>query len=151
MGLLKYQQQVIPQVYCVIKFFGEPIFRRFSNWREWHIWTFGVWIQSGGKIERWQRRPEKRFPTSTFVRLKICVERHFPDFNFPGFGLFKSTPLLVFFPKNGPSQPLFHLFLSFQTNIIIFTTIICEKMSIQYMVLVFEPTTFKTCVSSHNH
>ena len=36
------------------------------------------------------------------------------------------------------------LFSSFQTNTTIFTTNICAKMSIQYMVLGFEPTTFST-------
>ena len=38
------------------------------------------------------------------------------------------------------------LFLSFQTNIAIFTTNIGEKLSIQYMVLEFEPTTINTCL-----
>ena len=42
-------------------------------------------------------------------------------------------------------------FWSVQTNITIFTTILCEKNSIEYMVPGFEPTTFGTCVSSHNH
>ena len=52
----------------------------------------------------------------------------------------------------GQSRALFQLFSSFQTNIItILTTNQCEKMSIQYMVLGFKPTTFRTWVSSHNH
>ena len=51
----------------------------------------------------------------------------------------------------GKSRPLFVYFWSFQTNISIFTTNICEKMSIQYTVPGFEPTTFGTWVSSHNH
>ena len=38
-----------------------------------------------------------------------------------------------------------------QTKIRNFTTIKYEKMSIQYTVLGFEPTTFGTRVSSHNH
>ena len=47
---------------------------------------------------------------------------------------------------------LFRLFLSFQANInTIFTINKYEKMSIQYMVLGIEPTTFGTQVSSHNH
>ena len=47
---------------------------------------------------------------------------------------------------NGPTQASFIIyFQSFQTDIIaIFTTNICEKMFIQYMVLGFEPTTFGT-------
>ena len=44
--------------------------------------------------------------------------------------------------------PLFRLFSSFQTNFTIFTTNKCEKMSIQYTVLGFEPTIFGTQVSS---
>ena len=50
----------------------------------------------------------------------------------------------VSFFKNGPTRPLFHLFLSFQNQIIIFTTNKCEKMSIQYTVLGFKLTTFGT-------
>ena len=57
----------------------------------------------------------------------------------------------VFYLKNGSSRPLFGLFSSFQTNITFFTTNICEKMSIQYTVLGFEHTTFKTWVSIQNH
>ena len=38
----------------------------------------------------------------------------------------------------------FVYFRSFQTNITIFKTNICEKMSIQYSVLGFEPITFRT-------
>ena len=53
--------------------------------------------------------------------------------------------------KVGKSWPLFNLFSSFQTNITIFTTNIWEKMSIQYTVLGFETTTFRTWVSSHDH
>ena len=48
------------------------------------------------------------------------------------------------FLKMGHPRPLFHLFSSFQTNITIFTTNICEKMSIQYTVPGFELTTFGT-------
>ena len=44
----------------------------------------------------------------------------------------------------GQSGPLFCLFLSFQTNIPIFTTNGREKTSIQYTALGFEPTTFGT-------
>ena len=50
----------------------------------------------------------------------------------------------LFFFKMGQPRPLFHLFSSFQTHITIFTTNKCEKMSIQYTVLGFEPTTFGT-------
>ena len=50
-----------------------------------------------------------------------------------------------FFLKKWANPSLFFVyFRSFQTSITIFTTNICEKMSIQYMVLGFEPTTFRT-------
>ena len=56
------------------------------------------------------------------------------------------------FLKKWANPGLFFVyFWSFQTNTItIFTTNTCEKMSIQYMVLEFEPTTFRMRVSSHN-
>ena len=55
------------------------------------------------------------------------------------------------FLKMGHSRTLFHLFSSFQTNITIFTTNVCEKYSSsRYKVLGFEPTIFRTRVSSHN-
>ena len=44
----------------------------------------------------------------------------------------------------GHRRPLFRLFSSFKTDITIFITNVCEKMSIQYLVLGFEPTTFRT-------
>ena len=51
--------------------------------------------------------------------------------------------ILNLFLKMGQPRPLFRfIFRSFQTNITIFTTNICEKMSIQYMVPGFEPMTF---------
>ena len=57
-----------------------------------------------------------------------------------------------FFLKKWANPGLFFVyFQSFQTNITIFTTNICEKMSIQYTVPGFEPMTFGLWVSSHNH
>ena len=52
----------------------------------------------------------------------------------------------LFFIKKWANPGLFFVyFWSFQANIItIFTTNICEKMSIQYTVQGFEPTTFGT-------
>ena len=51
----------------------------------------------------------------------------------------------IFFFKKWANLGLFFVyFRSFQTNITIFTTNICEKMSIQYTVPGFEPTTFGT-------
>ena len=54
-------------------------------------------------------------------------------------------PLLFQLFLNGPSPASFSfIFGLFQTNNTIFTTNICEKMSIQYMVPGFEPMTFRT-------
>ena len=64
--------------------------------------------------------------------------------NYQVFGLRPQT-------KIGHPRPLFRLFESFQTNITIFTTNKCEKMSIQYMLPGFELTTFGNRVSFHNH
>ena len=58
-----------------------------------------------------------------------------------------SNTFSIFF-KNGPPSASFS---SFQTNITIFTTNKCEKMSIQYTVLGFKPTNFEKWVSSHYH
>ena len=60
-----------------------------------------------------------------------------------------STTKLWFY-KNGPSQASFSFIFVF-SNKHNFTTIKWEKMSIQYKVLGFEPTTFGTWLSSHNH
>ena len=46
--------------------------------------------------------------------------------------------------KMGQPRPRFNLFSSFQKHFTIFTINKCEKMSIQYPVLGFEPTTFWT-------
>ena len=51
----------------------------------------------------------------------------------------------------GQTWPLFNLFSSFRTNITIFATNKSGKMSIQYMVLRFEPMAIQTWVFSHNH
>ena len=57
----------------------------------------------------------------------------------------------VFLKKWTNPGLFFVYFRSFQTNIKMFTTNICEKISIQYTVPGFEPTTFGMWVSSHNH
>ena len=51
---------------------------------------------------------------------------------------------VISFLKMGHPWPLFPLFLSFQSNITIFTTNKYEKMSIQYTNLGFETTTIGT-------
>ena len=51
----------------------------------------------------------------------------------------------------GQPWPLFHLFSVFSNKQYNFYNKSMWKMSIQYMVPGFEPTTFGTCVSSHNH
>ena len=55
-----------------------------------------------------------------------------------------ATLHLIFIYVMRHPRPLFHLFSTFQTNSTTFTTNQCEKMSIQYTVLGFEPTTFAT-------
>ena len=59
-----------------------------------------------------------------------------------------------YFFKKWAILGLFRLLLSFQTNITILTTNICEKFLftfIQYTALGFKPTTLGYQVSSHNH
>ena len=57
----------------------------------------------------------------------------------------------LFLKKNRPTPASFSfIFGLFKQTLQIFNTNICEKMSIQYTVLGFEPTTFGTWVSSHN-
>ena len=55
--------------------------------------------------------------------------------------------------SNWPFTASFSLIfiVSLQTNITIFTTNKCENMFIQYSVLGFKPTTFRTLDASHNH
>ena len=56
------------------------------------------------------------------------------------------------FLKNGPTRPLFRLFLVFSNkHHYNFYNKYMWKMSIQYTVPGFKPTTFGTWVSSHNH
>ena len=50
----------------------------------------------------------------------------------------------------GHPRPLFRLFPSYQTLQFLQQINVKNVMSIQYMVLGFEPTTFGTQVSSHN-
>ena len=48
------------------------------------------------------------------------------------------------FLKNGPTRPLFHLFLFFSnTHYKFYNKYVCDKMSIQYMVRGFELMTFE--------
>ena len=56
-----------------------------------------------------------------------------------------------FFKKMGQPRPFFVYFRSFQTKITNFYYKYMWKMSVQYMVPGFEPTTFGTWLSSHNH
>ena len=64
---------------------------------------------------------------------------------------FESKLSKTFYKLANPASFIVY-FRSFQANIItIFTTNMCEKMSIQYIVPGFEPTTFGTWVSYHDH
>ena len=66
--------------------------------------------------------------------------------------IFRGEQPVSFFKKWANPGLFIIYFRSFQTYIItIFTTNICENMSIQCRVPGFEPTTFGKWVSSHNH
>ena len=67
--------------------------------------------------------------------------------------ILKNLFCCIFFLKNGPTPASFLFILGlFQANIItIFTTNICEKNSIEYMVPGFKPMTFRMWISTHNH
>ena len=85
-----------------------------------------------------------RCPTSVSSQIQILTFQTFC------FATFQS----LFSKKMIQSRPLFCFhFASFQTNIEMFTTnrYICEKISIQYTVLGFEPRAFGKWVSYHNH
>ena len=97
-----------------------------TKWKPYWLWWMGVERLDMGSI------PSKQ---KAFYLSKTCLLRQQRS---------------LFF-KNGTSPVSFRLFMSFQTNITIFTTNICEKVPIHYMVLGFEPVTFTTWVSSHNH
>ena len=83
------------------------------------------------------------------------MEQSFSNF----FTHFKTIPIsidicwIVFlFFKNGPTPASFSfIFGLFKQTLQIFTTNVCEKMSIQYTAPGFEPTTLGTWVSSLNH
>ena len=66
-------------------------------------------------------------------------------------GLTTTICVSIFF-KNGPTPASFlFIFGLFKQTLLQFLQQICEKMSIQYTVPGFEPTTFRSWVSSHNH
>ena len=52
---------------------------------------------------------------------------------------------------DGPTQASFHLFLVFLNKQYNFYNKSMQKMSIQYMVPGFKPTTFQTWVITHKH
>ena len=60
-----------------------------------------------------------------------------------GYAPKKLDPILLIVFKWANPGLFFIYFWSFQTNIIIFTTNLCEKMSIQYTAPGFEPMTFE--------
>ena len=81
------------------------------------------------------------------IRCLVC------PINFRRQLLYLNVPIhSIFFLKMGNPGLNYHYFRSFQANIITnFTTNTCEKMSIQYIVPRFKPSTIGTQVSSHNH
>ena len=72
---------------------------------------------------------------STTKDTQVSMCKTFPSF-YP-----RSKTLKAFIRKKWFIPGLFFVYFLFIT---IFTTKVCEKMSIQYTVLGFEPTTFKT-------
>ena len=66
-------------------------------------------------------------------------------------GLSHSHGFSSFYISYLPIYFIFFLFFIFIQSITNLTTNICEKISIQYTVLGFELTTFRTRVSSHTH
>ena len=81
-----------------------------------------------------------------FTRGLHCIANWYPQ-NFADVKLKDQ----FFFKKMGQPWPFFVYFQSFQSNIKFFYNKYMWKMSIQYMVPGFEPTTFRMWVSSHNH
>ena len=69
----------------------------------------------------------------------------------PLLSLLLSFYLYLFFKKMGRLRPLFLFIYVFSNKHLIFYNKYMWKMSIQYIGLGFEPTTFWTWVSSHNH
>ena len=109
---------------------------------------------SGGAIAQWIRL---RLPSccsgfnTIYTFLSIYIDlRHVEKTK-----INKKRPWLAHLKKpiqyflNGPSQPLFRLFSSKEANLTIFVNKFMWKLSIQYMVLGFAPTTFKRWVYSH--
>ena len=64
--------------------------------------------------------------------------------------LAQNEKILLFLKMRHP-RSLFHFLVFFKQTSIQFYNKLSEKMSIQYMALGFEPTTFRMWVSSHNH
>ena len=58
---------------------------------------------------------------------------------------------MYFFKKMGHLSPLFHFVFVFSNKHVNFHNKCMWKMAIQYLVQGFEPTTFRTWVSSNNH
>ena len=93
-------------------------------------------------LSKWWRN-KFQLPARVLCEIDLCHTR-LTDY------CFLVHACYVFF-KKWETRPLFCLFSSFQTNITKFYIKYMWKMSIQYTVPGFEPTTFGTWVFSHNH
>ena len=109
----------------------------------------GAWPAAGDRADG-QAVPEERavdLPspearTQTPNMLESCFFIFKCSFVSNRFQVRTPSPLKRFIDMGYP-RPLFLLFSYFQANITFFTTNIREKISIQYTVLGFEPTTFR--------
>ena len=79
--------------------------------------------------------------TEIFTSFLVCL-CVYVLVNVPSYRSLCLQLLFTFFM--GHHRPLFPLFSSFQTNMTIFTTNICENMCFQYTALGLEPMTFRT-------
>ena len=76
----------------------------------------------------------RMFPVSVGVGRVLPVDVVFSGFRVPkGTIVVTQNQVSLFFLKSGPFSASFSLFSSCQTNVTIFTTNICDKMSIQYL------------------
>ena len=103
--------------------------------------------KNGERNQRRRRRRRRKKMNKKFIKRQKIIRR----FASLTTGSTVGRHQIFNFFKTGRPRPLLLLFSSFQTNITILTTNICEKISIQYMVLGFELTAFGTRVSSQNH
>ena len=131
--------------------FEGTFFRLFSSANFSKIWPLSKHTSVAKVHSKWNSVTRLRHQFDVHIlHLKLV---HF--FNKRFFALFvrRKCPLfrLFFLIKWAIPGLFFVYFHPIKQTFLIFTTIKCETMSIQYTVLGFEPTTFSTWVSSDNH